>query len=101
MPQLMDEHLPRRPVALPEPIMVDRSKRVRWVGWLIMAYIFMLMIEGVFRKWVVPQLSNPLLIIRDPILIAIYFMALRAHVFPRNGYLTALYIIAALSFALS
>ncbi len=97
----MDEPLPRRPVALPEPIMVDRSKRVRWVGWLIISYIVMLMLEGVLRKWVVPQLSNPLLVIRDPILIAIYIMAFRARVFPRNGYMTSLIIIALLSLAMS
>lgn len=101
MPQLMDEHIPRRPIALPEPIMVDRSKKVRWVAWLIVVYIVLLMIEGALRKWTVPQVSNPLLVVRDPVLLAIYFAAWRARVFPRNGYITSLAIIAALSLVLS
>lgn len=97
----MNENSNRRPVALPEPIMVNRSKRVRWVGWLIVVYIFLLMVEGALRKWVAPQISNPLLVIRDPILVAIYFFALRARVFPWNGYLTSLAIIAILSLLMS
>ncbi len=80
---------------------VDRSKKVRLVGWLIMVYIVLLMIEGALRKWVAPGLSNPLLVIRDPVLVLIYFMAFRARVFPRNNYVVSIAIIGFLSLAMS
>lgn len=57
----------------------------------------MLVLEGALRKWVLPQLSDPLLVIRDPVAIAIYLCALRAGVFPRNTFLAVLGIIAFLS----
>ncbi|MBV9618690.1 MAG: hypothetical protein JO201_05710 [Verrucomicrobia bacterium] len=44
----------------------------------------LLIIEGALRKWVLPGLSDPLLIIRDPVALAIYYFALRARVFPNN-----------------
>ena len=40
--------------------------------WL---YFILLIFEGALRKWVMPALSNPLLIIRDPIAIWIFIMA--------------------------
>jgi hypothetical protein len=89
------------PVSVPAPILVDRSSKVRAVGWLIVLYIILLVIEGAFRKWVAPKYSDPFLIIRDPVLILIYFMALRARVFPRNGFVISLAIIAFLSLAMS
>lgn len=90
-----------RPVWIPQPIMVDRSRRVRIVGWLIVFYIFLLMIEGALRKWVAPGLSNPLLVIRDPVLLMTYFAAWRARVFPRNKFVTSLAVIGFLSMAVS
>src|SRR5207244_1938146 len=49
--------------------------------------------EGALRKWVLPQLSAPLLIIRDPVLVLAYVLAWRARVFPRNRWVIALAII--------
>ena len=37
------------------------KQRVRQLIWL---YFWLLLIEGALRKWVVPQLSNPLLLVR-------------------------------------
>src|SRR6185503_15912113 len=84
-------------IDIPRPITVDRSKKIRVVAWLIIVYAFLLMIEGALRKWVVPGLSNPLLVIRDPVLLLIYLMAIRAKVFPSNGFMTSLTVIAFLS----
>jgi hypothetical protein len=64
---------------------------------LIWFYLVLLIFEGALRKWIVPQLSNPLLIIRDPVVLAIYMLALPARVFPRNGYMVSLGVIAVLS----
>jgi len=85
-----------RQVLIPS-VLVDRSKFVRYVAWLILLYIALLMFEGALRKWTLPRFSNPLLIIRDPILILIYIMALRARVFPCNRWVISLAIIGILS----
>src|SRR3954470_23434836 len=73
-------------------------KNIRRLIWL---YFWLLLIEGALRKWVVPQLSNPLLIIRDPVVLLIYWLAFRARVFPRNAWIFSLAIIGFLSLAVS
>ena len=74
---------------------------IRNIRRLIWLYFWLLLLEGALRKWVVPQLSNPLLIIRDPVVILIYVLAIRARVFPRNGWVVSLTIIGSLSLAVS
>ena len=64
---------------------------------LIWTYFWLLIIEGALRKWVLPQLSNPLLVIRDPVVLAIYFLSLRARVFPKNAWVIVLIVIGVLS----
>ena len=49
--------------------------------WL---YFLLLIFEGALRKWVAPQLSAPLLIIRDPVGIWIVWEAYRTHKWPRR-----------------
>src|SRR5205814_4019272 len=56
---------------------------------------------GALRKWIVPQFSNPLLLMRDPIVLAIYFLAWRARLFPRNAFVVSLAIIGILSWIVS
>lgn len=68
---------------------------------LIWLYFWLLIFEGALRKWVVPVLSNPLLIVRDPVVLAIYVLAIRAHLFPRNAWITALWILGLISLAIS
>src|ERR1700722_18688185 len=72
----------------------NAKHRIRQLIWI---YFWLLLLEGALRKWVVPQLSNPLLIVRDPIAIGIYFYALRARVFPLNGWTIVLGVIAVLT----
>lgn len=49
--------------------------------WL---YFLLLIFEGALRKWVVPQYSAPLLIIRDPVGVMIIWEAYRTHKWPRR-----------------
>lgn len=67
------------------------------VKWLIWLYLFLLVVEGALRKWVLPGLADPLLIIRDPVVILIYAVALAKGQFPSNGFITAIGILAAFS----
>lgn len=82
---------------------IDNSEEriLRYVRRLIWLYFWLLIIEGALRKWVLPGLSNPLLLIRDPVLIAIYLLAIPAKVFPRNGWTWILLVIGFLSLATS
>jgi hypothetical protein len=52
---------------------------------LIWLYFFLLVGEGVLRKWVLPGLSAPLLIVRDPVVFAIYVAAIANGRFPFGG----------------
>lgn len=51
-------------------------KRLFWV------YFLLLIFEGALRKWIVPQLSAPLLLIRDPVSVLIIWEAYRTHKWP-------------------
>jgi hypothetical protein len=73
----------------------ERAQRI--VRNLIWLYFWLLLIEGAVRKWVLPGLSNPLLLVRDPVLLAIYFFSIPAKVFPRNGWTWTLLVIGLLS----
>jgi hypothetical protein len=93
---------PRPPTPAPRiPSDVGREKALRLVRGLIWTYLVLLILEGALRKWIMPRFSDPLLIIRDPVVIAIYIGALRARVFPRNLFMTTLGIIALLSWLTS
>lgn len=74
---------------------ISHTKRLIWL------YFFLLIFEGTFRKWILPQFSDVLLVVRDPVVLAIYFFALKARVFPRNKYILTLGIIAVLSWLVS
>jgi len=50
---------------------------------LIWAYFLLLIFEGALRKWILPQLSAPLLVIRVPIALAIIWEAFRTHKWPK------------------
>lgn len=48
-----------------------RFKNIRRLLWL---YLWLLIFEGALRKWVLPGLSNPLLLVREPVaLLSLYW----------------------------
>jgi len=69
----------------------ERARKI--VRGLIWTYFVLLIIEGALRKWVFPHFSNPLLVARDPVALAIYFFSLRAGVFPRNSWFVVLLLL--------
>lgn len=91
-------------VAMSAEQLVDveaRAHALRWLRWLIWTYFWLLLFEGALRKWVVPSLANPLLIIRDPVVIAIYALAIARGLFPLNRFVIALAISGVLCLAAS
>ena len=60
---------------------------VRSIKRCIWLYFWLLIFEGAVRKWVLPMFANPILLIRDPIVVWIYIQALRGGLFPHNLFL--------------
>ncbi len=50
---------------------------LKWIKIAIWTYFFLLLFEGALRKCILPFLSTPLLVIRDPVAIYIIFITLR------------------------
>ena len=51
---------------------------------LFWAYFLLLIFEGALRKWIVPQLSAPLLLVRDPVAMLIILEAYRTNKWPEK-----------------
>jgi len=52
---------------------------------LIWLYFLLLLFEGALRKWFLPGLSQGLLIVRDPIVIWIYYLSYSQGIFPSSN----------------
>jgi hypothetical protein len=75
------------------------TNRHKWVERLFLTYTFLLLFEGVLRKWVLPEYSNQLLIIRDPIAVAILFLTWRHIPLPARGWMRGILVLAGLTAA--
>lgn len=66
------------------------------IKFLIWVYVVLLIVEGALRKWWLPSFADLILIIRDPVVLAIYAFALIEGVFPRNRFMIVIgFLIAA------
>jgi hypothetical protein len=68
---------------------------------LLWAYLALLMFEGALRKWIVPQLDAPLLIVRDPIVLWIYYEAYRHRLSFNNAFFMPVVVIGVITTLLS
>jgi hypothetical protein len=68
------------------------------VRWQIWVYLILWIVEGALRKWYLPSLSNPLLVVRDPVVVSIYVTALAANLFPMNRFVITTIVLGAVSF---
>ncbi len=59
----------------------------------IWVYLFLLIFEGALRKWFLPALATPLLIVRDPVAVGIIFLAIRQKLIRPNFILTGVVLI--------
>jgi hypothetical protein len=57
--------------------------RLRTLIWI---YLWLLICEGALRKWIVPALDAPLLVIRDPVVMWIYYEAWRNRLLFNNAF---------------
>ena len=94
--------LPRpAPVAPPPAAAEAPPSDLALVKRLIWLYFWLLIFEGALRKWFLPGWSNPLLLIRDPVVILIYIFAVAARVFPHNGFITWITGLGVVTFLIS
>jgi len=63
--------------------------------WL---YFVLLIFEGALRKWIFPQLSTPLLLVRDPLVIYLFLTASYNRIIFFNGYIFYAIVIVIISF---
>ena len=68
---------------------------------LIWLYFWLLVFEGALRKWILPQYSSPLLVIRDPLVLLIYFVAVKNDLFKSSGFLRGVLIVSTSSLLLA
>lgn len=91
----MSNHIAYQPVAkevkrtISDPIWL--IKKGIWV------YFFLLIFEGALRKWVLPGLATPLLIIRDPVAFMVLITAYKYRLFPNVFYIKIVNLIALIS----
>jgi len=66
--------------------------------WL---FFFLLIFDGALRKWVLPQLATPLLVINSPVAIWLLYRAFQKGVVKVNGYIFTIWATGAISFVAS
>jgi hypothetical protein len=79
-------------VILKKEAVIELLKKGVWV------YIILLLTEGAIRKWGLPQLAAPLLIVRDPVAIWMLFVAIKNGLFPSNNYVWSMIIVSIFAF---
>jgi len=66
--------------------------------WL---YFFLLIFEGALRKWILPGLSEPLLIVRDPVAIWLLYKSITSGLWKPNSYVLLIYAVSVLALVLA
>lgn len=74
------------------------SRKLKHGVWI---YFFLLIFEGALRKWVLPGLSEPLLLIRDPLALWLLFKAYQQGVWKPNVYVHIVWAVSILAFSLA
>lgn len=64
----------------------------------IWAYFLLLIFEGALRKWILPALDAPLLIVRDPLALWLIVATWRRGLLAANFYLTAMTLVGVIAF---
>jgi hypothetical protein len=76
---------------------IHHNTQILWLIWL---YFWLLIFEGALRKWIFPQFSAPLLIVRDPVLLLCFALVFQMKRFPFNSYVTLLWLIGGFALVL-
>jgi hypothetical protein len=92
-PNLMPSiSLEAKPNSIQNTAALDLLKKGIWL------YFILLIFEGALRKWVLPGLATPLLIVRDPLAIFLIVKAIQSGYFKANLYIIVAWVLTFLSF---
>lgn len=72
----------------------DSNQLIKLGIWL---YFLLVIFEGALRKWFLPSLSTPLLLVRDPLALWLIMATLWKHKFPANPYVMSIVLVGVLS----
>jgi hypothetical protein len=64
----------------------------------VWAYFLLLIFEGALRKWVLPTLATPLLVVRDPLAIWLLVATWKRGLLPANSYITSIIVLTVIGF---
>src|SRR5690606_30824872 len=70
-----------------------RLKALKWLKIGVWAYILLLIFEGALRKWFLPFLSTPFLIVRDPIAFCLCYTSWKYRFLPCSPFLAGMVIV--------
>ena len=80
----LNRAISRKKVFVKPVVKTDPYKLIKFGIW---TYFILLIFEGGLRKWVLPQLAAPLLVVRDPVVILILISAWNKGLITLNKYL--------------
>lgn len=67
------------------------EKKIIWI------YIILLIFEGAIRKWILPSLATPLLVIRDPLVLILVIQGLKKRLLLNNLYVKVSFLLSFLA----
>ena len=73
---------------------IKSYKSMKNAIWL---FFFLLIFEGGLRRWILPGLATPLLLVRDPIAIFLMYKAYRASIFPKSIWVSLMVLLGFIS----
>lgn len=73
------------------------ARRRKFLVYGIWLYFLLLIFEGALRKWVLPSLAAPLLIVRDPVALVLLLYAWYYNLFPKSVFIVWMFIITFIS----
>jgi hypothetical protein len=84
-----------------KPKITDREKALLLTKKAIWLYFWLIIFEGALRKWFLPFLASPLLIVRDPIALWIIYSSIKNNVFKINGMTSAVWFLGVVAVLLA
>ena len=84
-PELNPTRILRAQSSAPKPARSQSETVRRWIVRLIFTVYWLLIFEGVLRKWALPGLHKVLFFIRDPFVLLTYFLAFKYQMWPRSS----------------
>ncbi|MBX3736155.1 MAG: hypothetical protein KF715_05660 [Candidatus Didemnitutus sp.] len=77
------------------------SRPLAWLKISLWCYFALILLEGVLRKWVLPQYSDVLFVARDPVVLVVYALAWRAGALRWGAALAGIWLLALSSLLLA